>query len=127
MCVDTDVVLAGLKVDDWLSDAVDAASIADPKTSVVTAEEVQLVMFEAWSRDQLATVARDIEAEGIELLTLTAEVHVAGGSLLATYEALNVFDAAHLGHTLVLEEPIVSTDILYPDVGEVEGHDPREL
>jgi len=43
------------------------------------------------------------------------------------YEALNVFDGVHLGTARVLDEPIVSTDTLYPSISEVEHVDPRDL
>lgn len=127
MYVDTDVVLALLKVDDWLVTAVESATLEDPKTSVVTAMEVQLVTFESWSRDRLASVREDVESEGIEVVPLTVEAFDAGAGLLSRYESLNVFDAAHLGHALELGEPIVSTDTLYPELSEVEQLDPREI
>lgn len=125
--LDTDVLLALLKAEDWLQSAADAATFESPKTSVVTAIEIQLVMFETWSRSELAGVGERIETEGIELLSLTPEAIQAGSALLPTYSGLNVFDAVHLGHAITLDEPIVSTDTLYPKIDEVDNLDPREL
>lgn len=127
MYLDTDVLLALLKAEDWLQSATNAATFESPKTSVVTAIEIQLVMFETWSRSELAGVGERIETEGIELLSLTPEAIQAGSALLPTYSGLNVFDAVHLGHAITLDEPIVSTDTLYPKIDEVDNLDPREL
>ncbi len=101
--------------------------IDNPKTSVATAIEVQYVMEDSWSRDQLSNSHREIATEGIELLPLTVDVMDAAGKLRRTYSSLNVFDAVHLGTAYTLEEPIVSTDTLYPDIAEVEHIDPRDL
>lgn len=127
MYVDTDVVLALLKQDDWLAPAVESADLESPKTSLVTAIEVQLVTFESWSRDRLATVREEIEGEGVDILALTPDTFDAGAQLLSTYDSLNVFDAIHLGNALVLDDPIVSTDTLYPRIEEVDHLDPRDL
>lgn len=127
MYVDTDVVLALLKSDDWLGPAVESADLAAPKTSLVTAMEVQLVTFESWSRDRLSAVREEIAEEGVETIPLTADAFDAGAELLPRYDSLNVFDAVHLGHALELGEEIVSTDTLYPDIEEVDHVDPRDL
>lgn len=127
MYLDTDVLLALLKVDDWLQADVKQAEFDDPKTSVVTAVEIQLVMFDEWSRSRLAEVQTLINAEGIELLPLTADTFQAGADLLPAYSSLNVFDAVHIGHARTLDEPLVSTDTLYPSIDEIEHRDPRDL
>lgn len=127
MYLDTDVLLGLLKAEDWLQSAATEASFQAPKTSVVTAMEIQLVMFETWSRADLADVGERIESEGVELLSLTPDAIQAGSDLLPKYPGLNVFDAVHVGHAITLNEPIVSTDTLYPDIGEIEALDPREL
>lgn len=127
MYLDTDPVLALLKPDDWLASSVDLESLEAPKTSVATAIEVQYVMEETWDRDRLADAHREITAEGIELAPLTANAMDAAGDLRRQYSSLNVFDAVHLGTAETLEEPIVSTDTLYPDIDEGEHIDPRDL
>lgn len=127
MYLDTDVLLAMLKTDDWLQSDVEGTTFDRPKTSIVTAVEIQLVMFDAWSRSQLAEVRTSIEREGVELLALTPEAFQTGAELLPEYESLNVFDALHVGHAATLDEPLVSTDTLYPRIDEVENVDPRDL
>lgn len=127
MYLDTDVILAVLKADDWLQRTVEELTFTAPKTSIITAVEVQLVMFDVWSRADLAGVKSAIEDEGIEVLPLTPEVFQAGADLLPRYAGLNVFDSIHLGHALSLDEPIVSTDTLYPTIDEITDLDPREL
>lgn len=125
--LDTDPVLALLKPDGWLASSVDLGSLETPKTSVATAIEVQYVMEETWDRDRLADSHREIAAEGIELVPLTDAATDAAGTVRRQYCRLNVFDAVHLGTAETLEEPIVSTGTLYPDIDEVEHIDPRDL
>lgn len=127
MYLDTDVLLALLKTEDWLQSAADMAEFDAPKTSIITAVEIQLVMFDTWTRAELAEVSEAIANQGVEILDLTLESFEAGTTLLPTYPALNVFDAVHLGHALTLDEPIVSTDTLYPKIDEIDDLDPREL
>ena len=127
MYLDTDVLLALLKTEDWLASEVDEADFENPKTSVVTAVEIQLVMFDTWSRSRLGAVHEEFEAEGIEIVSLTPEALQAGTELLPEYPSLNVFDALHVGHARTLDEPLVSTDTLYPKIEEIDHTDPREL
>ncbi|GAB3032969.1 PIN domain-containing protein [Natronobiforma cellulositropha] len=125
--VDTDVVLAVLKTDDWLSSSVDLETIADPKTSVATRIEVQYAMEGEWDREQRTVVHERIVEEGISLVPLRFEHIAAGSALQRAYDRLNLFDAVHLGVATVLDEPIVSTDTLYPTIREVDHVDPRDL
>lgn len=125
--LDTDPILATLKDDDWLASEVDLDAIADPQTSVSTTIEVQYVLEDTWSRDRLVDVHEAIEALGIELLDLTPAAIDAGAELRRRYPRLNLFDAVHLGTARTIDEPIVSTDSLYPDVEEVEHVDPRSI
>ncbi|MDS0297773.1 PIN domain-containing protein [Halogeometricum sp. S1BR25-6] len=125
--LDTDVVLAVLKADDWLSSVVDLDVIDDPKTSVSTCIEVQYAMQDEWSRERLTTVHEALQEEGIELVPLETEHVAAGGALQRRYDRLNLFDAIHLGAADVLGETLVSTDTLYPTIEEIDTVDPRDL
>ncbi|QWC20547.1 PIN domain-containing protein [Halorubrum sp. 2020YC2] len=127
MYLDTDVVLAVLKADDWLSSAVDLTAIDDPKTSVSTCIEVQYAMEGEWGRERLTTVNESLADEGVLLVPLREPHIAAGGALQRTYDRLNLFDAVHLGTADVLDEILVSTDTLYPSIDEITTVDPREL
>lgn len=127
MYLDTDVLLALLKADDWLQSDAESADFDQPKTSVVTAAEIQLVMFDSWSRPRLTQVLTEIEEEGVDLVPMTADAFRTGSELLPEYDSLNVFDAVHVGHARTLDEPLVSTDTLYPRIDEIENLDPRNL
>lgn len=127
MYLDTDVVLAVLKADDWLSSSVDIEAVDDPKTSVSTCIEVQYAMEDEWGRERLTTVNESLRDAEIGLVPLEAEHIAAGGRLQRRYDRLNLFDAVHLGTANVLGETLVSTDTLYPSIEEVETVDPREL
>ena len=127
MYLDTDAVLARLKVEDWLRSFVSPDVLESPVTSTATAIEVQYVMQDDWDRGRLTGVSKDIADEGIELLPLTRENVEASEELRDRYDALGIFDAIHLGVAWTNDEPIVSTDTLYPDIKEIEHIDPREL
>lgn len=83
--LDIDRFLASLKADDWLETAARKATFVAPQTSV----EIQLVMFESWSRSEFAEVWGSIGDEGVEVVTRTAGVFAAGSELLSTYPALD--------------------------------------
>jgi hypothetical protein len=125
--LDLDIILAELKADDWLASDVDIASIEDPQTSVATGIELQYVMEDEWDRDRAVRAHQEITGKDIELVPLTSDALDAAADLRSQYEALNVFDGVHLGSAAVLDEPIVSTDTLFPEIPEIEHIDPRDL
>ena len=125
--LDLDVILAELKADDWLASGVDIDSVEEPKTSVATGIEFQYVMEDEWERDRGVRAHREIARHNIELVPLTSKTLDAAADLRAQYDALNVFDGVHLGSAAVLDEPIVSTDTLFPEIPEIEHTDPRDL
>lgn len=127
MYLDLDVILAELKADDWLASDVDIESMAEPKTSVATGIELQYVMEDEWERARVVRAHQEISSRNIELVPLTSDALDAAADLRAQYDALNVFDGVHLGSAAVLDEPIVSTDTLFPEILEVEHIDPRNL
>jgi len=125
--LDLDVILAELKTDDWLASDVDIESIEEPKTSVATGIELQYVMEDTWGRDRVVRAHLEIARTHVELVPLTGDVLDAAADLRSQYEALNVFDGVHLGSASVLDEPIVSTDTLFPEISEIEHIDPRDI
>jgi hypothetical protein len=125
--LDTDAVLARLKVEDWLRSFVSPDVLESPVTSTATAIEVQYVMGDEWELDRLTEVSERIADEGIELSPLTRENVEASEELRGRYDALGVFDSIHLGVAWTNDEPTLSTDTLYPDIDEVEHIDPRDL
>jgi hypothetical protein len=125
--LDLDVILAELKADDWLASDVDLDVTEEPKTSVATGIELQYVMEDEWDRDSVVRAHQEIASKNIELVPLTSDALDAAADLRAQYTALNVFDGVHLGSAAVLDEPIISTDTLFPEIPEVEHLDPREL
>ena len=127
MYLDLDVILAELKADDWLASDVDIESMAEPKTSVATGIELQYVMEDEWERARVVRAHQEISSMNIELVPLTSDALDAAADLRAQHDALNVFDGVHLGSAAVLDEPIVSTDTLFPEIPEVEHIDPRNL
>ena len=127
MYLDLDVILAELKADDWLASDVDIGSVEEPKTSVPTDIELQYAMEDEWERDRVVRAHREIASTDVELVPLTDEALDAAADLRARHEALNVFGGVHLGSASVLDEPIVSTDTLFPEIPDVEHVDPRDI
>lgn len=127
MYLDLDVILAELKTDDWLASSVDIESIEEPKTSVATGIELQYVMEDEWDRDRVVHAHREIARTNVELVPLTSDALDAAADLRSQYETLNVFDGVHLGSASVLDEPVVSTDTLFPEIPEIEHIDPRDI
>ena len=127
MYLDLDVILAELKADDWLASDVDIESVEEPKTSVATGIELQYAMENEWERDRVVRAHREIAGANVELVPLTGDALDAAADLRARHEALNVFDGVHLGSAFVLDEPIVSTDTLFPEIPDVERVDPRDI
>lgn len=125
--LDTDVILAELKEDDWLASDVDLGAISNPITSIATGIELQYVLEDEWERARLASSHQEISDLGIELVSLNVTTMEAAGALRRNYPALNVFDAVHLGTAATHDEPIVSTDTLFPEIDEIEHLDPRDL
>lgn len=125
--LDLDVILAELKEDDWLTSDVDLGAMEAPKTSVATGIELQYVMEGAWPRERVVGAHQEIVDAGIELVPLKVEALDAAAELRSQYDSLNVFDGVHLGTAQVCNEPIVSTDTLYPNISEIEHLDPRNL
>ena len=127
MYLDLDVILAELKADDWLASDVDIESVEEPKTSVATGIELQYAMENEWERDRIVRAHREIAGANVELVPLTGDALDAAADLRAQHKALNVFDGVHLGSAFVLDEPIVSTDTLFPEIPDVEHVDPRDI
>ena len=121
------VILAELKADDWLASDVDIESVEEPKTSVATGIELQYAMEDEWERDRVVRAHRETAGANVELVPLTDDALDAAADLRARHEALNVFDGVHLGSASVLDEPIVSTDTLFPEISDVEHVDPRDI
>jgi PIN domain nuclease of toxin-antitoxin system len=127
MYLDTDVILALIKEDDWLKSEVDRNALISSKTSAVTVIEVQLVYFDERSRGVIADSRQEVAQEVERVLPLDTEVLKESSRFLREHDRLNVFDLLHLAHASLLDEPIVSTDTLYPEVDDMCSLDPREL
>jgi predicted nucleic acid-binding protein len=84
-------------------------------------------MEDEWERDRVVRAHQEIASQNIELVPLTSDALDAAADLRAQYDALNIFDGVHLGSAAILDEPIVSTDTLFPEIPEIEHIDPHDL
>ena len=125
MYLDTDVILAVLKEDDWLQSKVNLEKMEKPKTSAITVTEIQLV-YEDWNH-RFNDINQKLRDLGIEILEISPQTINESSKLQKKYSKLNVFDSIHLAHAKQQETRIISTDTLYPEIKEVENKDPRSI
>ena len=125
MYLDTDVILAVLKEDDWLQSNVDLEEMENPETSAITVTEIQLV-YEDWN-NRFNDINQKIRDLGIKILEIGPQTIKESSKLQKKYGKLNVIDSIHLAHAKQQETPIISTDTLYPKIKEVENKDPRNM
>lgn len=127
MYLDTDVILAAIKDEDWLASEVDIDTIDEPVTSTSTAMEVQYVMQDIWPRERLVVAHVAISDADVDFVPLTVEDIRAAGTLRDRHNRVGIFDSIHLGTAWNRDLPILSTDTLYPTIEEVEHVDPRDF
>lgn len=128
MYLDTDIILALVKKEDWLKKYVDFKKIKDPKTSVFTIIESELVLEREYSRDSSLLVLDKIKSSmKITLLPLTELLLKKSNELLGKYPSLNIFDSVHAAFSIIHKEKLLSTDTIFNEVEEVENIDPRNL
>jgi len=125
MYLDTDVILAVLKEDNWLQSNVDLEKMENPETSAITITEMQLV-YEDWN-NRFNDINQKIRDLGIKILEISPQTIKESSKLQKKYGKLNVFDSIHLAHAKQQETPIISIDTLYPKIKEVENKDPRNM
>lgn len=127
MYLDTDVIFAQLKENDWLQSEIEIESVENPITSAATAIEIQYVLQDDWHHVNLGKVHAKIEDEGIKLVPLEKQDLREAEFFRASSERVGVFDSIHLGVAAARNEPIVSTDTLFPELPSVEHIDPRQF
>lgn len=84
-------------------------------------------MEDEWPRDRVVRAYQEIADLGIEIIPLGGDALDAAAKLRSQYDSLNIFDGVHPGTAQTLDDPIVSTDTLYPNIPEVESIDLRDL
>lgn len=127
MYLDTDIILAAIKKDDWLGHHVEIKKIKQPVTSALTIVEAQLVVEREIGRKNTVSINEKVKMQNIKIEPLTKEMLKKNTELLKRYENLNIFDSIHAAACLVLKENIISTDRIFDQIEGVKRIDPREL
>ncbi len=127
MYLDTDVILALVKQEDWLQEHIDLSKLQPAATSVITILEARLVLEREYGRKQALDVLSSVQKHQITLLPFTELILKKSQQLLQKYPRLNNFDSLHAAFALVHNKTLVSTDTLFPTIVEITVKDPREL
>ena len=127
MYLDTDVIVALVKKNDWLKPMVEIEKIKDPKTSVLTLVEGELVLDREYRRKYATQLTKKIRSLGIDMLPVTQAVIERSSSLLACHGSIGVFDSVHAAICLLQNCEILSTDHIYDRIPGVKRIDPRSL
>jgi predicted nucleic acid-binding protein len=125
--LDTDVILAVIKRDDWLKRYVNLKRIHHPKTSVLTIVEAELVLIREVSREAAISCLKEVKEKGITLLPIGQEILKISSDFLEKYPRLNLFDSIHAAFSFKLKEEILSTDSIFDGVSEIKKRDPRNF
>lgn len=126
MYLDTDIILALAKKEDWLKRYVDLASLQPALTSVITIIEARLVLEREYSRKEALAVLSTISKKNITILPVDEKIIQKSQELLEQYHQLNHFDSLHAAFALVHNETLVSTDHIFKEIAGLKTKNPRE-
>jgi predicted nucleic acid-binding protein len=125
MYLDTDIVLALVKKDDWLKNYVNLSQLRPACTSVFTVVEARIVLEREYGRREALQVLPTVKKLGITIMSLDSDVIEKSQELLQRYPQLNIFDSIHAAYALVRNEILVSTDHIFSQIAGVQWKDPR--
>lgn len=127
MYLDTDILLALIKKDDWLKPHTDLKKIKSPKTSVFAVIEAEIILLREHGRENAISALKDIKRKNIRVIPLEEKTLKKSIDFLEKYERLNIFDSVHAAYSAINKEKIVSTDNVFDGIEEIEKVDPRDL
>ena len=127
MYLDTDIILALVKKEDWLKPFVELKKVSEPKTSTLAVLEATLVVEREYGRKDSSKIFDSIKKLDIDIIDLTEVVMGKSSKLLEKYPDINIFDSVHAAFSSILHEKILSTDNIFDKLEEIKRLDPREL
>lgn len=121
MYLDTDVVLALAKKDDWLKAAATRAVRRHRplRTSALTLVEAELVLEREVGREAALAVRRVVTRRRVEVIPLSIEILAEADKLRRRIPVLHLFDGIHLATAKLAGETILSSDLLFAKLGIV--------
>lgn len=127
MYLDTDIILAIIKKEDWLKKYVSFKKIKSPKTSVLNVLEARLVLVREYSRKDAIDAFKKIKEKRIQILEIDEKIIKKSQELMEKYSSLNMFDAVHAASAIINNEVLLSTDSVFDLIQEVNKADPRRF
>jgi len=127
MYLDTDIILALIKKEDWLKEHVRLSHFMPAKTSVIAVIEARIVLLREYSREKALETLSKIKKLKIEIVPLNVKILEQSQILLEKYSRLGIFDSIHIATAIVYGEKLVSTDKVFYEIEELENIDPRDF
>jgi len=126
MYLDTDIVLALTKKDDWLKPFIDVKKLSKPVISSAVLIEVELVVNREYGREKIKEFFKKIKELKIRSEAVSPAVVHKSAELMQKHD-MNTFDAIHAAYCVLHKEKIVSSDTIFDSIREIERIDPRAL
>jgi predicted nucleic acid-binding protein len=125
--LDTDIILALIKDDDWLKNYVSISNLRPACTSVFTIVEARIVLEREYSKEKALEALDKIKELKISLIEFDEKILKKSQELLTDYTNLNNFDAIHVSFALVNDLVIIGTDKVFAKISGLKRKDPREI
>lgn len=125
MYLDTDIILALIKEEDWLKEHVKKLKLNGAKTSAITIIEARIVLDREYSRIKAIETLDKIKNLKIEIIPLDEEILNKSQELIKKYLKLGTFDSIHASTAIVKDMELISTDNFFEQISELKSKDPR--
>lgn len=126
MYLDTDVILALAKKDDWLKPFVNLKKIKNPVISAATLIELQLVVNREYGKDKIGDFLKQVKNLNVKSTPINPDVVHKSAELMRKYN-MTTFDAIHASYCIINKENILSSDTIFDSIKEIRRIDPREF
>ena len=137
MLIETDIILAHIKEDDWLKPYTERILFKAERGELklyVSCEVIHEIYYIVRKYDlsleyALGKIAALTNIENLVWLPTTIDVDLAALTLMIEYGLKSIFDAYYAATTLVLDPDkiIISTDEVYDRIPGIKRIDPRNI
>ena len=126
MYLDTDIILALVKKNDWLKPYVNFNKIPSPLISTVTLIELELVINRELGKEEIPGFFKKIKELKVKISPVDENVVQKSAELIGKYD-MTIFDSIHAAFCIINNERILSSDTIFDHVKEISRIDPKEL
>ena len=127
MYLDTDIILALIKKEDWLKKYVKISSLKPAKTSALTIIEARIVLEREYGKKESITALSKINHFKIQIIPLGEKTLEKSNELMEKYPKLGIFDSIHAACSMLANETLLSTDSVFLTINELRIKDPRSF